>query len=185
MTDESREQPAAPAEQGEAAAVAAGGMAAPAAEAACSPGEGAPRGPDSAIGSAATGGTPGGPAPAPAGTEDAAEEEHSIYHVVPGRVYVAVLAALLVLTAVTVGVAQIDFGAFNIVVALLIAGTKASIVALYFMHLRWSNRFNAIVFVSGLLFLAIFLAFTMIDTETRSWVAPEFDQRPLVRQGAG
>jgi caa(3)-type oxidase subunit IV len=99
----------------------------------------------------------------------ASGEDHSVFHVLPPGVYYATLGALLVLTVVTVGAAQFDFGAANIWIAMAIAGTKATVVAMFFMHLKYSNRFNSIVFASGILFLAIFLAFTMVDTETRHW----------------
>jgi len=87
------------------------------------------------------------------------------------KVYLGVLAALLALTAITVTAAGIDFGAYNTVIALIIATMKASLVALFFMHLR-HDKFNAVVFLGGVLFLAIFLIFTLFDIDSRVLVLP-------------
>lgn len=85
------------------------------------------------------------------------------------RTYIIVLAALLVLTAVTVAASGIHFGspAINVIVALGIASLKASLVALFFMHLLHDKPLNALIFVSGLVFLAIFLILTLIDVDFR------------------
>lgn len=105
---------------------------------------------------------------------------HSTHHVVPVQVYLAVFAALIVGTAITVGVAQIDFntmlgvGGVNLVIAMSIATVKASLVALYFMHLRYGKPFNLVVFVGGVLFLIIFLGLTMVDTSYRDVVDIDF-----------
>jgi len=60
-------------------------------------------------------------------------------HIVPFRYYVIVLVLLVVLTVITVGVARLDFGNWNIVVAMLIASVKATLVALFFMHLKYES----------------------------------------------
>lgn len=88
-------------------------------------------------------------------------------HVLPLKTYIMTWGALMVLTVITVAVSYVDFGSFNLVVALAVAATKASIVALVFMHLWFDSKFNGIIFVSSLVFLAIFIAFTMFDTESR------------------
>jgi cytochrome c oxidase subunit 4 len=90
-------------------------------------------------------------------------------HVVPAKVYAAILAALLVFTAITVAAARIDFGSpvVNVVVALGIATFKGSLVALYFMHLRYDKPLNAIIFVAGLAILAVFLMACFGDTAAR------------------
>ena len=75
-----------------------------------------------------------------------------------------VFALLMVLTFITVAVSWVDLGNWNLVVALGIATVKASLVALYFMHLRYDNPFNALVFVAALVFLAVFLSLTLLDT---------------------
>ena len=103
--------------------------------------------------------------------------EHAI-HVTGPKTYATILAALLVLTVVTVGASYVDFGAFNTVVALIIASIKGSLVALFFMHLR-HDKFNAVIFVGGLLFLAVFLIWTMFDLGTRTTVLPSNLKTPV------
>jgi len=89
--------------------------------------------------------------------------------IVPIRVYAKVLIALLVLTGATCAISFIDMGKLNAVVALVIAFTKASLVALIFMHLRYSRRLMRIVVVAGLFWLGILIALTMGDFLTRGW----------------
>ena len=91
-------------------------------------------------------------------------------HVVPLKVYVFVFASLLVLTGTTVGVAFMDLGALNNVVAMGIAALKASLVILYFMHVRYATRLTALVVGSGFFFLAIMIGLTLVDYATRGWL---------------
>ena len=72
---------------------------------------------------------------------------HSQPHVLKIRVYLIVAALLLLLTTATVVVSTIDFGPWNLVVALLIAAIKATLVALFFMHLKYDNRIYSVIFV--------------------------------------
>ena len=90
------------------------------------------------------------------------------------RTYTVVLGALLVLTVITVLAAGINFGApsVNVVVALAIASIKGTLVALFFMHLKDDHPVNAIIFSTGLVMLAIFLIFCLIDFDTRTPVRP-------------
>ncbi len=83
------------------------------------------------------------------------------------RNYVVVFSALLVLTALTVAVYQVHLGAWNLVVAVVIATMKAALVVVVFMHMAHEARFNALVFLGSLLFAGIFLAYTLNDTERR------------------
>jgi cytochrome c oxidase subunit 4 len=94
------------------------------------------------------------------------------------RTYAFVLFALLVLTAVTVTAAGINFGPYNTVIALVIASLKASLVALFIMNLR-HDKLSAVIFVSGLLFLAIFLIFTLFDIDTRTPLFPDNLKEPV------
>src|SRR5664279_4537313 len=94
------------------------------------------------------------------------------------KVYGGVLAALLALTAITVTAAGIDFGPYNTVIALVIATIKASLVALFFMHLR-HDKFNAVVFLGGVLFLGIFLIFTLFDINSRHTILPSNLKEPV------
>ncbi|MCW5980347.1 MAG: cytochrome C oxidase subunit IV family protein [Bryobacteraceae bacterium] len=99
-------------------------------------------------------------------------EAHSYSHA--RKTYSLVLAALMALTVITVAVSGIHFGspAINVVVALTIASVKATLVALFFMHLLYDKRINAIIFVTGALMLGIFLIFILLDVETRDAVRP-------------
>jgi cytochrome c oxidase subunit 4 len=91
-------------------------------------------------------------------------------HVAPKSMYYAVFAALMVGTALTVGVAFVDLGAFNNVLMLGIAITKAMLVILYFMHVRWATRLTWLVVASGFFWLIILFGITMTDYLTRGWV---------------
>ena len=91
-------------------------------------------------------------------------------HVAPKSMYYAVFAALLVGTALTVGAAFVDMGALNNVVMLGIAITKALLVVLFFMHVRWSTRLTWVVVASGFFWLLILFGLTMQDYLTRGWV---------------
>lgn len=93
------------------------------------------------------------------------------------KTYGKVLGVLIALTVVTVLAAGIDFGAGNVVIALAIATLKASLVALFFMHLLQEKAMNSIIFVSGLIFLGVFLVLTMIDTGTRDAIRPSNSPR--------
>jgi cytochrome c oxidase subunit 4 len=82
-------------------------------------------------------------------------------------VYRRIFLALLGLTAATVAVAYLDLGALNTVAALAIAGVKATLVLLFFMHVRESSAFTWVVIGSGLLFFLLLVAFTLSDVFTR------------------
>lgn len=95
------------------------------------------------------------------------ETSTTAIHIVPLRIYLIVALTLLILTAITVAVAQFDFGEWNVVVALTIAGIKAGLVAAIFMHLKYDNKLFLLIFLAALAFLVIFIAFTMLDTLRR------------------
>jgi cytochrome c oxidase subunit 4 len=88
--------------------------------------------------------------------------------VVPPRVYVAIFAVLLVLTAVTTAVAYVDLGVMNVVVMLAIAVVKAVLVILFFMHVRYATRLTWLVVASGFVWFGILVLFTLSDVLTRS-----------------
>ena len=75
----------------------------------------------------------------------------------------------MVLTALTVWVAFYDLGPLNVLVALGVALTKATLVVLYFMHVRYSSRLTQIIVVTGFVFLVIFITLTFADYLTRGW----------------
>jgi len=91
------------------------------------------------------------------------------HHVVSWRVYLVIFLALAVFTVVTVLAAGHDFGPFNTVIALGIAAIKATLVILYFMHVRYSPRLTVLVLFAGFVFLAILILLTMADYLSRNW----------------
>lgn len=96
-------------------------------------------------------------------------EHGAVDHIVPIKMLVGTCLALLFLTAVTVWVAKLDFAELrmhemNIIVAMGVAVVKCTIVALIFMHLRWDRSFVGFVFVGSLIFVGIFLGFTLLDS---------------------
>jgi cytochrome c oxidase subunit 4 len=93
-------------------------------------------------------------------------------HVVPVSVYLAIFVTLLALTATTTAIAFVDLGPWNTVVALGIAVVKASLVVLFFMHLKYSPLLNRTVLLGGLFWLAIMIGLTMTDFATRGWLGP-------------
>jgi cytochrome c oxidase subunit IV len=99
------------------------------------------------------------------------ETEHSTtHHIVPTSIYYRVFAALMVLTGVTTWIAYIDLGRFNIYVALTIAVIKASLVVLFFMHVRYSSKLTKVIVASGFFWLMIMFLMTMSDLATRGWM---------------
>ncbi len=92
------------------------------------------------------------------------------HHVVPVKTYLAVFASLMVFTLITVAVAFVDLGPLNNVVMLGIAITKAILVVLFFMHVKYSTRMIPLVAASGFFFLLILFALTMQDYLTRGWL---------------
>jgi len=105
-------------------------------------------------------------------------------HVVPVKTYLGIFVALLALTALTTGVAFIDFGELhtgirlldmiplNTVAALAIAVVKMLLVILFFMHVKYSSGLTKIVVMAGFLFLAILVSMTLADELSRGW-SPE------------
>ena len=94
-------------------------------------------------------------------------------HIVSLKVYVIIAAALMIGTALTVVVGKMDFpGPLNVIIALTIACVKATLVVLYFMHVRYSSKLVWLIFASAVFWLAILFALTFADYWTRSWLVP-------------
>ena len=91
-------------------------------------------------------------------------------HVVPVKTYLTIFAALMIFTAITVAVAFVDLGPLNNLVMLGIAVVKATLVVLFFMHVRYSTRLIPVVAVGGFLWLLILFGFTMSDYLSRGWL---------------
>lgn len=84
--------------------------------------------------------------------------------------YFKVFGALMVLTAVTVGVAFLDLRIFNVVVAVTIAVVKATLVVLYFMHVKESEGLVKVTVVAGFFWFGILIALTLSDYFSRAWI---------------
>ena len=91
-------------------------------------------------------------------------------HVAPKSMYYLVFLALIVGTVLTVAAARVDLGPLNNLVMLAIACTKATLVVLFFMHVRWSTRLTWVVAMSGFFWLLILFGMGMSDYLTRGWV---------------
>lgn len=89
------------------------------------------------------------------------------HHVASSALFFKVLVALLFLTVITVAASRVDFGAANLLIAMLIASVKAALVMSIFMHLKWDTAVNRIMFLSSFLFLALLFLFTLADLSTR------------------
>jgi cytochrome c oxidase subunit 4 len=91
-------------------------------------------------------------------------------HIATFQFYVGIFVALVALTVLTVKVSYYDFGPANIVIAILIATGKASLVATFFMHLRHDKLFNTLAFLSAFVFLGVFILLTYDDLLKRGRV---------------
>jgi cytochrome c oxidase subunit 4 len=93
-------------------------------------------------------------------------------HVVPVRTYVTIFLLLMVLTATTVWVANVDLGPLNTVVALTIACIKMLLVVLFFMHVRQASSLTKLVILAGFFWLVLLMAFTLTDEGSRNLPPP-------------
>jgi len=93
--------------------------------------------------------------------------EHRLGHILPLKYYFITLGALLVLTILTVAAAYQDFGAMNLVVAMVIASIKALLVALFFMHLKYENPITWIYAFFPLLLLSFLIGGLFLDNPFR------------------
>ena len=96
--------------------------------------------------------------------EHGADEGALHVHVVPAKVLLAVWGGLLFLTVATVAITEVDLGSLALPAALVIATVKASVVALFFMHLRWDRPFLGVVFLIAIAFVMLFIIMAMVDT---------------------
>ena len=101
-----------------------------------------------------------------AATEHHDDHGHGLAHVASIKTLLATGMSLLFLTIVTVISSKIDFGgaSINLAIAMVIAVTKATLVVLFFMHLRYDRLFHSVIFVSALLAACLFVGFTLMDS---------------------
>jgi cytochrome c oxidase subunit 4 len=90
-------------------------------------------------------------------------------HIAPVRTYVLIFSLLMVFTTVTVAVAFTNLGQFNFPVAIAIAIVKATLVVLFFMHVKYSSHLTKLIIGSGLFFLLVLFSLTMTDYMSRGW----------------
>src|SRR5262245_34085056 len=90
-------------------------------------------------------------------------------HIVPPRTYYLIFLILMVCTAITVAVAFIDLGPLNTIVAMAIAVLKATLVVLFFMHVKYSSNLTLAVVLGSVFWLGILIVMTSGDYLTRAW----------------
>jgi cytochrome c oxidase subunit 4 len=93
----------------------------------------------------------------------------STHTIVGPRVYVAILFALLLGTALTVWASFVDLGVWNPVIALAIATTKALLVVLFFMHVKYSTKLTKLSIVAGIFLFLTLISMTLADYISRAW----------------
>ena len=113
------------------------------------------------------------------------DDHHGIAHTASVKVLLGTGGALMMLTLVTVLATRVDFGTnINLAVAMLIAVIKATIVVLFFMHLKYDKVFHSVIFLSAILAAALFVGFTLMDSgqyqETNIW---DTDNPPIAPVG--
>jgi len=102
------------------------------------------------------------------------DDHHGLSHVASIKVLVGTGGTLLLLTIVTVLATKVDFGAnINLAIAMAIAVLKATLVVLFFMHLKYDRLFHSVIFVGALLAASLFVGFTLMDSnqyqQTNIW----------------
>ena len=92
-------------------------------------------------------------------------------HVLPKSTYYLIFFSLMVLTAVTVAVAFVNLGSLNFPIAIGVAITKATLVVLFFMHVKYSTKLTKLVVVAGFLWFFLLVGLTLSDYLTRGWLS--------------
>jgi cytochrome c oxidase subunit 4 len=95
--------------------------------------------------------------------------EHADHHIVTPVQYAMVFAALLIGTVLTVIAAKVDLGVFNPIIALGIACTKAVIVILFFMHVKYQSKLVKLTVISGFFTFLVLITMTLTDYISRAW----------------
>lgn len=100
-----------------------------------------------------------------------ASGEHKEHHIIPFKTYATILGILLLMTVITLITARMDFGALNAYIAMGIATFKATLVLLYFMHLKYDDKLYPTLFLTSIFFLLVMYSFSELDILTR--ITPE------------
>lgn len=101
-------------------------------------------------------------------SEEPKHEEHA-HHIVSPVVYLTILFALLVGTALTIWASYVDLGVWNPIIALAIACTKATLVVLFFMHVKYSSRLTMLTVGAGVFMFLTLISMTLADYISRAW----------------
>lgn len=110
------------------------------------------------------------------------QKNHHSHSILSTCTILTLALCLFLLTAITVGVSHIDLGKFNFLIAMTVATLKASLVALFFMNLKWDHLDNRVIFSTSFLFLVIFFTLTSTDLFFRGNV---YVKGPLVQENKG
>lgn len=86
------------------------------------------------------------------------------------KTYFLIYAVLIALTVTTTGMAYVDLGPFNVYIALTIAIIKATLVVLFFMHVKESGGITRVYVAAGFFWLAILILLTITDYMSRAWL---------------
>jgi cytochrome c oxidase subunit 4 len=97
------------------------------------------------------------------------EQHESHHHIVSPRIYITILLALLVGTGLTVWASFVDMGVLNPIIALAIACTKAVLVVLFFMHVKYSSKLTKLTVGAGIFTFLVLIGMTLSDYFTRAW----------------
>lgn len=97
------------------------------------------------------------------------------HHIASLQTYIAVFGSLLFFTALTYAVSFADLGSFALLIAMMVAGVKAFLVGTFFMHLKYDEKFNVLVFLSSIFFVAVFFGFTLMDLGSRAVITETED----------
>lgn len=103
------------------------------------------------------------------------DEHHGMGHVMPMPILIGVFVALIFFTVLTLLLNGVVPTALELPVAMLIATVKATLVVMYFMHVRYDKAFNAFVFLSSVVFFAIFVGAALVDTSENQDVKSEYE----------
>ncbi|HVZ83158.1 MAG TPA: cytochrome C oxidase subunit IV family protein [Terracidiphilus sp.] len=97
------------------------------------------------------------------------EHNDNEHHIVSPKIYLAIVGALLVLTGLTVWASYQEWGVFNPIAALGIAVVKATLVVLFFMHVKYSTKLTKLTVGAGLFTFMVLVGMTLADYFTRAW----------------
>jgi len=97
------------------------------------------------------------------------EPTHTPFRIVSPKTYLIIACCLLFLTASTTAISYVELGVFNAVVAIAIACLKASLVVLFFMHIKYSSKLTKLTVCSGIFTFLVLITMTMTDYISRAW----------------